>query len=148
MDVLDIGSNCGFIDMTVAPHVKSITGLEYDNDYVVFANKAAEILGLGNVKFFQADFNEWIKHNTQRYGAIFSFAVYHHIGIPPEKNAEILSELLLPGGVLVFESHPLALQEGQEFYAYREALLEHGFTEHHSGSVENGGRVFAVLRKD
>ena len=151
MSVLDIGCNCGFFDMTIADHVKSVTGVEYDKDYVEFANKAAEILELDNVRFFQGDFNEWIKVHNEKYNVIFAFAIHYWLNLSADEFAQILSEIIEQDGYLVFESHAMSQKEGKGFWEYCDALKSHGFSEDYRGTIEgdeNNGRVWIVFRKN
>ena len=149
MNVLDIGCNVGFFDMTIADRVKSITGIEYDESCVKIANDTAGLLGLDNVKFLQADFNEWVKNNSEQYDLVLSFAVHHWLNAEPDSYALCISELLSPGGCLLFESHNLA-GIGLEDEAFFSAFLNHGFTLCDEGTVKDDGnllRKWALFRK-
>ena len=149
MDALDIGCNAGFFDMTIAEHVKSITGIEYDKDFADIAKGTAKILGLTNVTFINTDANEWLAHNmNNRYSLILSFAVHGWMKVKAEDYAQIMTELLLPGGYLVFESHGIG--DGEEFTA---EFLKHGMEKLRSGVADNldattdYNRMWAIFRK-
>ena len=149
MNVLDIGSNVGFFDMTIAEHVNSITGIEYDKDFADIAAGTAKILGLDNVTFINADANQWLKNNmNNRYSLILSFAVHCWLNVKAEDYAQIISELLLPRGFLVFESHGIG--DGEEFTA---AFLKHGLKKLRGGTADNldpapnYNRMWAVFHK-
>ena len=150
-NVLDIGCNVGFLDMTIAEHVNSVTGLEYNPVFVDIANNTAKILGIDNVSFVQGDFKLWCKENTRTYDAVFSFAVHYWIGLPPEEYAAILSKLLVPGGYLVFESHCLTIDIGQNTDEFEKAITLHNFTKCFSGinnDHEGITRSWTVFRKE
>ena len=142
MNVLDIGCNTGFFDMTIADCVNSITGIEYDKDFADIAKGTAEILELGNVTFINADANEWLKSNLHnKYSLILSFAVHGWMGITAEDYAQIISELLEPGGYLLFESHWLA--DGEEFSA---EFMKHNM-KRLRGGLSGGHRIWALFQK-
>ena len=137
--------------MTIATHCKSVTGIEYDNSYVELANKLAQNLGLENVKFIHADFNDWRLKNEQEYDVVFSFSVYRHMNLTPTSNAEVLSELVKSGGYLVFESHHMTEEFSVYFPEYLTALGEKGFVKLYAGSIEGDeqtGRLWSVWRKE
>ena len=136
--------------MTIAEYVKSVTGIEYDKDFADVAQVTAKILELDNVTFINSDANEWFRENQdKRYDLIFSFAVHHWIGMNSEDYSKVVSQLLLPGGYLVFESH--GIKDGEEFIAAFEAK---GMKKLRSGTagnldpVDNYPRMWAVFQKN
>lgn len=106
-EILDIGCNVGFFDMTVAPLVGEITGIEYDATLVEIANVVKNYLEIDNCYFYNSDFIEWEKQNQKTYDIIFSFAIHHWLNISPEQYTTILNKLLKSEGVLFIESHDL-----------------------------------------
>ena len=109
MDVLDIGSNNGFIACHIAPHVKSVDGIEL-NPYL---NKIAEdtkaYLGIDNVRILEADFVTF--EPDRKYGAVFSLSNHHTIDGNLDMNFESyikkIYDMLEPRGLLFFESHDI-----------------------------------------
>lgn len=106
--VLDIGCNCGFMDMMLASKCNHITGLEYDGTMVEFSKKAAKMLEITNVDFVSADFTKWYPKNKEKYDVILSFAVHIWIGMEPYQYAKVCYDMLNPGGVLLFESQDIS----------------------------------------
>lgn len=148
MNMLDIGCNVGFFDFSLAGHVKSVLGIEYDKEYVDFAKEAGKILDMSTVEIVQADFNEWVKNNTRKFDVILSFAVHHWLGASPEGYIEILDNLLNPGGYVVFESH-ISATGWNEFAKFSEVFMKNGFEKYSSGSIDEdeSKREWAVFRK-
>ena len=104
-DVFDVGCNLGFFDLTIAPMVNSVTGLEYTNYYLDYGRKAAEFLGISNAAFINYDFKHF--KTTKTYDVVFSFAVHIPIGLSLREHILKLYHLLRSGGILLFESHHL-----------------------------------------
>lgn len=106
-DVLDIGCNTGFLDMSIADRVRTITGIEYDASLVKIAELVKSYLKIENCVFYNSDFNAWFKNNanTVTYSAIFSFAIHHWLNISSQKYVEMIDTLLNKNGHLYFESH-------------------------------------------
>lgn len=104
-DILDIGCNSGFLDITIAPLVNSVTGIEYDNSLVKTAEIAADYLGISNCIFCNSEFENWHRKVSQVFNVIFSFAIHHWINISGREYVSVIDKLLKPGGYLCFESH-------------------------------------------
>lgn len=104
-NVLDIGCNSGFLDLSIANLVHSVTGVEYDNNLVKIADLTKNYLKVSNCTFYNNDFNDWYKNNDTDYDVIFSFAIHHWLNIPPQEYVKILNRLLKKNGYIYFESH-------------------------------------------
>ncbi len=112
MDVLDIGCNCGFLSLSVAPHVRSVTGVEIDPRMVEVARHAAGHLGQGNVAFQQGSFKDFLARSTaagRRFDAVIATAVHMHVGLDIATFGAAVAELLRPGGMVLLESQDLRL---------------------------------------
>lgn len=103
-DVLDLGCNCGFLDISIADRVKSVTGVEYNKSLVNIGNMASRGLEISNVSFVNSDYKNWIKQNNQKYDVIFSFAVHYWFKVTSYDYAKKLSGILNEGGLIYFES--------------------------------------------
>lgn len=125
-DVLDIGCNMGFIDMTVAPKVHSITGIEYNKKGAELALATAKKLGIYNATFIGGDFKEWHKTNRHKYSVIFSFAVHFWLGLEPKVYADMLNQIITPKGKIFFESQGIGEQEDR-FAEFLQAFKDVGF---------------------
>lgn len=147
-DVLDLGCNCGFLDISVADHVKTVTGVEYNNTLVRIADEVAKYLNKQNVTFINDDYNNWRKHNTKQYDVVFSFAVHHWFGVTPYGYAKDLSKIIKTGGILYFESQDVT---GDKIYKkIVDELLLRNFSLEHEGSDMDDGmyeRHYYVLKK-
>lgn len=104
-DVLDIGCNSGFLDLSISDLVHSVTGIEYDSSLAEAANLVKNYLGISNCHFYNEDFNVWKKGAASSYHVIFSFAIHHWLNLSPTDYVASIDKLLKPGGYLCFESH-------------------------------------------
>lgn len=104
-DVLDIGCNSGFLDITISNLVHSLTGIEYDESLIKAANLAKDYLGVSNCSFYHGDFNDWYKNTNAKYSVIFSFAIHHWLNLTSKEYTAMLNKLLVSHGYLCFESH-------------------------------------------
>lgn len=104
-DILDIGCNSGFIDLTIAGLVHSVTGIEYDESLIKAASLVKEYLNVTNCMFYNSDFNDWCRQAERKYQVIFSFAIHHWLNIEPGEYVAILDRLLNRYGYVCFESH-------------------------------------------
>ena len=104
--VLDIGCNCGFLDMQVAPYVKKVIGYEISPSLFNIANKTSKFLNINNVEFHCEDFTS--KEHKEKYNVIFAFAI--HMWLINENFTEndfvnLMYDLLENNGYLFFESN-------------------------------------------
>lgn len=147
MSVMDIGCNCGFFDLTIAPMVKSVLGLEYDGDYLTYAEEYRELLGIENVSFVCGDFKQF--HTDKKVNMIFSFAVHKWIGMPLREYFSKLHEMLENYGQILFETHGIhSYDKGieEKIGGYIEGL----FTIEKEGMANDGwkgDRKFYILKK-
>ncbi len=147
-EVLDIGSNVGFLDLEIASNVKSITGLEYSDSLVEIGNDTVKALGMKNVNFIRADYKEWQKSNTHQYDVVMSFAVHGWLEVKPEEYAIQLYKMLKKQGILLFESQQLSTDK--LFEAFLE-VMQQCFVTIKKGLLKDDGvtdRMFAVLKKE
>ena len=107
--VLDIGCNCGFFSMQVAPYVKKIVGYEIEPKFVNIANKVSNFLNIDNVEIRCANFLE--RKEEETYNAVFSFAVHYwliEMGFSEEEFIDLMYNLLKDEGYLFFDSHAIS----------------------------------------
>ena len=71
-NVLDIGSNCGFVSLYTSEFVKSVTGVEINPFLVKISNDTKEFLNIQNVKFVCSTFEEY--NTEERFDIVYSFA--------------------------------------------------------------------------
>lgn len=113
-NILDIGCNCGFIDLKLAKYVNSIDGVEINPFLVAIGNEVKTYLKIKNVNFHPIGFEEY--ETDKKYEAIFSFAA--------DEVADDLSKLsftyyikkilslMTMDGYLLFESQASDILEG------------------------------------
>ena len=148
-DVLDIGCNCGFLDMVIADEVRSVTGIEYNEKLVEIARKSSDMLGKSNIAFFNVDYKEWQSVNTKKFDIIFSCAVHIWLNISPKEYALQLYGLLKSGGHLVFESQ--TLQSDKLYEAFCKELDEIGLKRVKEGYIKDDGKTdrrYAIFEKE
>ncbi|MDR2527221.1 MAG: methyltransferase domain-containing protein [Rickettsiales bacterium] len=101
-EILDIGCNTGFIDLTISNKVKNILGIEFEQNLVDIGNKVKDFVEIKNVEFRQADFNKF--EIDKKFDFIFSFAVHHWIGMDLDAYGEKIYNLLKEKGKVIFET--------------------------------------------
>lgn len=109
--VLDIGSNCGFLDVLLAPHVDKLVGVEIDETMIKVSRLAADALGLTNCFFINADFryqDEMRKYiHDRKFDLVISCQMHHWVKLPFASYVAYLLHYTRPGGHLLMESHNL-----------------------------------------
>lgn len=149
-EVLDIGCNTGFLDMTIAPMVRTVTGVEYDKSLVEVANCVKKHIAADNCTFINCDFHDWYKVNNKTYNVIFSFAIHHWLNLKPEEYAEKIDNLLMKDGYLCFESHDVRTRD-KEYEECLSAWLSMGYIIKSMGDIVDDGvtqRKYIILRKE
>lgn len=148
-EVLDIGCNYGFLDLTLSNLVSSITGVEYNEKLVEIATMAASLLDIHNVIFECNDFKKWREKNKKKYDIIFSFAVHIWLNVSPEEYAIQLYEMLKKGGRLIFESQDML--HDKKFDEFCKCFLEIGFLLEREDIMKDDGKInrkFVVYKKE
>ncbi len=105
-DVLDIGCNCGFIDLQISPYVNSIDGIEINPYLIDIANEVKKYLKIEKVSFYAKGFEDY--ETDKKYDAVFSFAA-DEVADGLSKLSFIdyvkkILSLMKEGGYLFFES--------------------------------------------
>lgn len=106
-DVLDIGSNCGFVAAYCARLAKHVTAVEFNPYLNRIARDTAKHLGLRNMEVVDGDFATW--DTDRQYDVVLSLSNHHtidgnlHMGF--EAYMAKISRMLRPDGYLLFESH-------------------------------------------
>ncbi len=106
--VLDIGCNCGFLDLQIAPYVNHITGLDVQKAFIEIANETKAYTGTLNATFLCADYAH--AEIKESFNAIFALAVHSNIitsDVTEEQYVGALMKNLTADGYLFFESHDL-----------------------------------------
>ncbi len=147
-DVLDIGCNSGFLDISISQRVRSVTGIEYDGSLVKIAKLAADYLKAENCTFINSDFYEWYKDTETSYNVIFSFAIHHWLNLTPQEYVEALDRMLRTNGHICFESHIYG--EDVEFDMCCEEFRKRGYSVLCEKGMNDDGvqnRQYVLLKK-
>lgn len=114
--VLDFGCASGEIALDVAPHVKTIEGIDLASEMIRIANTKAAKREINNASFLATNiFNERLE--TQTYDAILAMNVLHLVRDHDEVLYRLRS-LLKPGGMLFVETPCLG-----EFTLWKRQLI-------------------------
>ena len=111
MNALDIGCNCGFLALGIAPQVRHITGVDIDPQMVNIATISARYLGLVDcTKFITGKFESFEKeYNSQNglFDLIIATAVHMHVKYQIEEFSMAVSKLLTSNGLVLLESQDM-----------------------------------------
>ncbi|WP_159299936.1 bifunctional 2-polyprenyl-6-hydroxyphenol methylase/3-demethylubiquinol 3-O-methyltransferase UbiG [Spiribacter sp. SSL99] len=106
-NVLDIGSNTGFVAIWCAKLAKSVTGIELNPYLNKIAREAADHLSILNVAFCEEGFEEF--DSDRKFDVILSLSNHHtidgNLNLGFEKHMQRISNLLEVDGYMLFESH-------------------------------------------
>lgn len=106
-DVLDIGSNCGFVAAYCAQRAKHVTAIELNPYLNRIARDTATHFGLKNMEVHDADFADF--QTERRFDVALSLSNHHtidgNLDMGFENYIRKIAGLLRPGGYLLFESH-------------------------------------------
>jgi len=137
--VLEIGCNCGFLSMAVADVVGHVVGFDVNPHVIRVARRVADYLGYTNTSFHCTPFEEF--RPAERFDVVLSLAAHAtYDGNTRQSNEAYLArcrQLLEPGGVLLFESHPPGNEDTEALAAVcsiidrlfdirEQRVLEHG----------------------
>ena len=153
-NVLDIGSNCGFVSLYTSEFVKSVTGVEINPFLVKISNDTKEFLNIQNVKFICSTFEEY--NTEEKFDIVYSFAndstIDDNTTFNFEEYIQKISFLLSPDGLLIFESQALDVLVPSEFDLKLEILekyfiIKERRTVHSEYPVNVSERIFLILEK-
>jgi ubiquinone/menaquinone biosynthesis C-methylase UbiE len=153
-NVLDIGSNCGFVSLYTSEFVKSVTGVEINPFLVKISNDTKEFLNIQNVKFVCSTFEEY--NTEEKFDIVYSFAndstIDNNTTFNFEEYVQKILFLLSSGGLLIFESQALDVLVPSKFQSKLE-ILEKYFIISEKRKVSSEyptnvpERIFLVLEK-
>lgn len=152
--VLDIGSNCGFIDLYFSRFLDSITGVEINPFLIKIANEVKDFLKIPNAVFVCSKFEDY--EAKQKFDIVCSFAndstIDDNMEFSFKQYIEKIWNLLKNGGLVLFESQALdafvpgAFDEKREFIKkYFQIIEEKKVSSEYPVNVPE--RFFLVLRK-
>ncbi|ANN69081.1 class I SAM-dependent methyltransferase [Bordetella bronchialis] len=106
-DVLDIGSNCGFVAVYCARLARSVVAVELNPYLNRIAMETARHFKLHNVEVVESDFTKY--ETDRKFDVVLSFSNHHtidgNLNMGFEAYIEKIAGTLKPGGYLLFESH-------------------------------------------
>lgn len=106
-EVLDIGSNCGFVAAYCARTAKQVTGIELNPFLNNIARDSIKYLGIDNVEIIEGDFAAY--ETSRKFDVVLSLSNHHttdgNLGMNFEDYIAKVSFFLNPSGYLLFESH-------------------------------------------
>tara|TARA_B100000378_G_scaffold4094_1_gene3775 strand:+ start:312 stop:968 length:657 start_codon:yes stop_codon:yes gene_type:complete len=153
-NVLDIGSNCGFVSLYTSEFVKNVIGVEINPFLVKISNDTKAFLGIKNANFICSKFEEY--KTDKKFDIVYSFANDSTIDSNTTFNFEEYIQkilfLLSSGGLLIFESQALDVLVPSKFQSKLE-ILEKYFIISEKRKVSSEyptnvpERIFLVLEK-
>ena len=154
--VLDIGCNCGFLDMEIASFAGKVCGVDVDREMIATANAVRDTLTIKNVAFRCIDIftEDW----EETFDCVFACAIHgvliDRCGIDEAEFAERVLRHLKKGGRLFFESHAYRSGETElHFFALDAIFQKYGlhriFYKYHYGKCAgNLNRDIIVYRAE
>jgi SAM-dependent methyltransferase len=153
--VLEIGSNSGFLSLAIAPAARRVVAFEI-NPYLVAAGRiGAAHLGIDRVEFLVSSFEDFAD-GGERFDDVLSFANHHTYDGNTRQGLEEYFDrchaVLRPGGRLIFESHPPAL-EGRDFgrtveIIERRFVIERSEVHQYGTFLDRDRRFLVATRRD
>jgi SAM-dependent methyltransferase len=106
-DVLDIGSNCGFVAVHCGRLARSVVAVELNPYLNRIAVETARHFKHDNVEVVESDFSAY--ETGKRFDVVLSFSNHHtidgNLNMGFENYIHKIASLLKPNGYLLFESH-------------------------------------------
>ena len=108
-NILDIGSNSGFVLLSLAKEMEKAVGVEFNPYLVETSNQVKKYLGVDNVDFITDSFENY-NPPKQTFDIVLSLANHSTYDKNTKQSVddyfEKTSSLLKSNGQLLFESHP------------------------------------------
>lgn len=144
MNILNIGCNMGFFDMTIAHSVHSITAIEYNTEASKLSRKIARKIGIYNVRFVGMDFKKWVDVDDSRYDFVMCCSVFPFLRLEPDEFADMIDRLTNDTGTFLYEE--ANVQEGTKDSVIM-TLERKGFGVVKSGITRDYGEEGECTRK-
>jgi hypothetical protein len=150
MTTLDIGCNVGFFTMHIAPLVKSVVAFDVDLAYIKIARLVQSYCGIDNCRFTKQSLKG--VRPAGQYSFVVSTAIHGWSGMSFGDYVDLLDSCLVPGGVLLFESHELDAENDwpvkRRLLTNRFDLLDFGLIDDVDKSMyASEMREFLILKK-
>jgi SAM-dependent methyltransferase len=112
-NVLEIGSNTGFVALSLIDVVDRVVGFDINSHLIDISNEVAKFLNCQNADFLTTTFEQY--QPEEKFDAVLSFANHSTFdGNTQQSLSEYFSrcrESMKSGGLLLFESHPPAFEK-------------------------------------
>lgn len=148
-NILDIGCNCGFLDMQLSKYVNSITGIEYNASLVSVGNSMKELVNTENVKFVNQDFK---LYNTEdQYDVIFLFSIIGWLNMDCNTLVDKLIRMNSRYGYMLIESHNV--EDESRYSLYKnvvDKIKSYNYTVVENGLIYDDKRIrreFVILHR-
>lgn len=150
--VLEIGCNTGFMALSLAEHCSSLTAFDINPYLVEIAKQVAGYFGVTNIIFDTCSFEDFV--SAKCFDAVLSFANHSTYDGNTRQSLyyyfDRCAELLLPGGLFLFESHPPEHEREQldiipEMMSQRFDITEQKVLNY--GSFLDRNRTFIIAKK-
>lgn len=141
MNVLELGSNCGFLSCLIAERVMNVTGIEMDPILVEVANEAKRVLNIPNVNFKKMKFEDY-SISSDKFDFVLSCQMHMWVKLPFVIYIGKVCSKISDGGYLLFESHDLQTID-KNIHQKLEIIMSKKMKLIHSGHwVENPGQYW------
>ena len=116
---LEIGCNVGFFSLHLAAHLRSMDAFDIDGNYIALGNLVKKYRDIENVHLFRESVTNFQPQKS--YGLVVCTAVHGWSGLQFASLVSLLEKSLLPGGILLFESHEIDAEK--DWPEKRQSLL-------------------------
>jgi SAM-dependent methyltransferase len=107
--ILDIGSNSGFLLLSIANDIRDGYGIDINPYLVETSNTVKSYLNIDNVNFVSSPF-ESMEFGEKKFEVVLSLANHDTFDMNTKYSLDEyfkkINNLLFNGGILIFESHP------------------------------------------
>lgn len=137
-DILDIGTNSGFLLFELENNYKSIVGIDYNSNLIELANTLKNYLDLKKIIFLNEDFNKY--EFNKKFDVIFSLANHSPYDEGIKSTLSYLSKcntLLKNGGFFLIEGHHPKHEKISDF-----CLLIENFIKKYNYDVKTKSKLF------
>ena len=154
-EVLDVGTNTGFLLFEIEKNYKSITGIDYNSKLINIANMVKDYLKLKNLSFVNGDFQTY--KFDKKFDTILSLANHSTFDSGIKSSAKYLSKcnnLLKDGGYFLIEGHHPSYEKISDFSSMIENFVKKNNYEIKKNSFlktnffYDDGRKFYLLKKN
>lgn len=148
--VLDIGCNIGMFGLALSEKIDHYYGFDNNPLLIEIAKQIAEARNIENCQFSCESFQDFAAENSdKKFSVVLSFAVHVWIGLSIANYAKAMYELLLPGGILVWESNRLDTND-KDFFQNVHHFIDAGFSITFCGKLKDDNiieRGFYILTR-